>query len=167
MTKEIPLTQGKVALVDDEDFKRVSQYKWHAYCPNQWRGSNKYYAATSTRDACGKNIIIPMHRFLIGANEGLEVDHINLNTLDNRKSNLRQATRLQNSQNSSMKRTNTSGFKGASYDIRAKRWKSKIGYMGNQISIGYYETPELAARAYDAKAKELFGEFARLNFPNE
>lgn len=154
--KQIELTKGKFALVDDEDFEKVSQYKW---CFNQGyviRGKwNK-----------GKTDAIAMHRFIMNAQKGELVDHINHNGLDNRRQNLRIATRQQNAINSFKPINNTSGYKGVNYmkgEGRVKRWRAVIKFNQKYIHIGYFMDAIEASRAYDKKAKELFGEFAYLN----
>lgn len=148
--KEIPLTQGKVAIVDDEDFDRINLYKWR-YCKG---------AAQSQTERPNRKVLL-MHRMILNAPDGVEVDHINGDALDNRKSNLRLASHKQNLANQKMKASNTSGFKGVTWHSKNKRWIAQI--QGGHY-LGSYATAEDAARAYDKKAKELFGEFARLNF---
>lgn len=153
--KNIPLTQGKYAIVDDEDYEYLNQWKWH-YDPST-RG---YGYARS--DIKGK-----MHRLILKAPRGLEVDHINHNTLDNRKENLRLATSMQNQQNKTMQKNNTSGFRGVSWSQVMKRWlaciyKTEDGKQ-KRYDIGYFEYKIDAAKAYNKKAIELFGKFAYLN----
>lgn len=155
MTKEIPLTRGMVALVDDEDYERVSAYKWCA----QLRNGNFY----AVRDEHGKTI--QMHRFLTGFVKGFVVDHKNGNTLDNTICNLRVCTSSQNKINSKKRKDSTMPYKGIHLHKKGeKKYQARIKKDGISKSLGYYEKPEEAARAYDAKARELFGEFARCNF---
>ena len=155
--KEIKLANGKgIALVDDADFEKVNQYKWKV---------STRYARHSYRE--GKKIKgIQMHRFLLKAPINMQVDHINGNGLDNRRSNLRLATRSQNQWNT--KRVNSkTGFKGVSYhnDTRRKKpWMAHITIYDKTRTVGHFYTAEEAARAYDKRAKELFGEFASTNF---
>lgn len=163
---EIPLSQGKVAIVDDSDLALVSNYKWHAA-----KRRTVWYAATvvKAKTRCGITLLY-MHKLIFGVDKG-RVDHRNGNGLDNRRSNLRAATRTQNSQNSA-KRHSTNGtpppspYKGVSIS-RSKRnpWRARIKVERQEIILGYYKTQEEAARAYDAAALKYFGEFARLNFP--
>lgn len=159
--KEIPLTQGKVALVDDEDFELVSQFKWAAH-----KNRNRFYAVRGFCESRTKSRkTISMHRFILNPKNGLFVDHINQNGLDNRRCNIRIATACQNMSN--RRQINTLGYKG----IRLVRSSSKpfaasICADKKWIYIGVYPTAEEAARAYDQKAIELHGEFAYLNFPN-
>lgn len=157
--KEIPLTRGKVALVDDEDYERVNVFKWQA-APSQ---SGIWYAVrTVTVD--GRRAPCRMHRFIMGVPVGVLVDHRNRDGLDCQRRNLRVATGSQNGINSPKRKCNSSGFKGVRFYPRSSRWDARIGYQGRKIHIGYFDTPEQAARAYDQKAAELFGEFAYLNF---
>ncbi len=155
--REIPLTQGKVALVDDEDYERVSQRKW-------WRWANGYAAAYID----GK--VIPLHRFILNAKKGDEIDHINTNKLDCRRANLRLCTRSQNVMNTRLRADNTTGFKGISYIKKkrgTKKYSAHLKIGTRRIHLGYFYAPVEAARAYDKAAREHFGEFARLNFPEE
>lgn len=156
MTIEVPLTRSYVALVDEADWPLISQIKWHVLISPR---CNTPYAVAHKRS-------LSMHLLLMGAVKGQRVDHRDGNGLNNRRQNLRFAT---NSQNIANMRTRggSSQYKGVYYDKRAGRWKAQIGFNGKRIPIGRYAFEEDAARAYDAKAAELFGEFARLNFPSE
>lgn len=104
-----------------------------------------------------------LHRLIMGEPEGLEVDHRNGDGLDNRRQNLRVATHAQNLANQRLSAANTSGFKGVSFDRTRpnKPWAAYIKHGGRKLFLGRHETREAAAAAYDAKARELFGEFAR------
>lgn len=158
--KEIQLTKGLVAIVDDKDFEELSKYKWSAS-----HDGKSFYACRSFGYKDGKQKKIKMHRQILGDKcVGLQVDHINMNTLDNRRENLRACTKSQNMMNRGKTAKNTSGFKGA------KKWHkggfvASITVMQKVKTIGYYDTVEEAARAYDEAAKRLHGEYARLNFP--
>lgn len=152
--KEIVLTQNKVAWVDDADFAEVSKYKWHAY-----KHRNTYYAARGIR-INGKKTSMRMHQFLCGKG----ADHKDGNGLNNTRSNLRPATSQQNSSNRGVQRNNTSGFKGVYWDKQTRKWRARIMINGKSKSLGLHINSEDAARAYDAAAKRLFGEFARCNF---
>ena len=157
MAKQIPLSQRKVALVDDEDYEWLRQRKWH--CRNG-------YATHSEWDgSSGKARVVRMHREIMQPPEGMEVDHINHDKLDNRRENLRICTHAENQHNSRMQRNNTSGFRGVCHF--RNRWTARIKMGGIQRNLGYYGTPEAAARAYDEAAKELHGEFAALNFARQ
>ena len=151
MTKSIPLTRGKFALVDDEDFDFINQFKWFAH-----ESKGKSYAERKLR-----NVHVKLHRVLLNAPPDKEVDHINGDGLDCRRENLRLCNHKQNTQNARLRKDNTSGYKGVSSTVEG-RWRAHI--RGNKVFIGCFGTPEEAARAYDKKAIELFGEFAKLNF---
>lgn len=155
--KTIPLTQGKVALVDDEDFDYLSQFKWHLK-----RSSKKarvVYAVAHEPNTTRNSTKLRMHRLLLpGAKE---VDHINGDGLDNRRHNLRAATKHQNMRNMQRHRDNESGFKGVSR--HQKRWCARI----HNKFLGTFPSPIEAARAHDEAASARFGEFARLNFPEQ
>lgn len=156
--KQISLTQGKVAIVDDEDFDRLNAHKWYAH-----KNRGLYYAAR--HNVVGnKRGIIYMHREILGVLPGLEIDHKNGNGLDNRRVNLRICTHSDNQRNRGVhKGEKRSRFKGVSWDNRGKKWRARIGCP--QQYLGYFDSEIEAARQYDEKAEQLFGKFARLNFP--
>jgi len=163
MSKKIPLTQDKCATLDDADFTRLSNFKWCAY-----KGGNAYYAVRSSKRQNGKRKQIYMHREILGlkASDSRQTDHINGNGLDNRRSNLRICTHAQNQHNRHSIR-GKSKFKGCSWNKSAKKWQAHISFEGRLIFLGYFDSEIEAAEAYDAKAKELFSEFAYVNFPEE
>ena len=162
--KEIPITQGKVALVDDEDFVFLNSFKWTATRGKRKNGQDCFYAYRSEKKG-GKWRPILMHRIILDAKKGQLVDHRNHDCLDNRRSNLRLATQSQVHANRKIS-FGSSKYKGVSWFDRTGKWVVYIRIQGKQKNVGYFETEEEAARAYDAKARELFGEFARLNFPD-
>lgn len=162
MATSIPLTQGQVAIVDDADAPLVAQHHWWAS-----RGAYSYYAVTKVRLSRGRWRLLGMHRFLMGDPPGLQVDHVNHDGLDNRRSNLRIATQSQNKANSRRYRQNASGFKGVYRRAHYDRWSAQIAYGGRLRHLGYFNSPEEAARAYDTKARELFGAFALCNLPDD
>lgn len=156
--KRIPLTQGKFTIVDDSDYKWLSKYKWHAR-----KCGIKYYAA---RKKCvnGKWHTIYMHREIMNALPNVETDHINCNSLNNTRSNLRICTSQQNKWNTSkQKRKKLSKYKGVSYSKCLGKWNAYIQINSKQIHLGYYGDEDNAGKAYNKKAVELFGEFANLN----
>ena len=162
--KEIQLTQGQVALVDDEDYERVSAHEW---CAQKMRGS--FYAARKVTLPNGKRVTQYLHRFLLGLAPGdaRQGDHVNGNTLDDRDENLRIVTKRQNMQ--AFKRpksaTASSTFRGVSWHKRDQKWRAQIQLNGKQIHLGLFGDEEDAARAYDDAAIKFFGEFAQPNFP--
>ena len=149
--QKVPLSNGQFALVDDEDFEFVRIHKWHL----SMRG---YAYRRSKRDS------ISMHHDLMAVPEGHVQDHINGDRLDNRRTNLRPATALQNSANAKRRSDNTSGYKGVCWNKQAGKWKAQIRRDGKRVFLGYFTDMVEAANAYDRSAKECFGEFAKLNF---
>lgn len=158
----MPLTQGKVAIVDPEDWPLVSLYSWHAKCET----GGLWYAATSVRDKVGKRkLTLKMHDLIMGPVAGQMVDHRDpRQTLDNRRSNLRLCSNAQNQQNTGS-RGGSSSFKGVSWSKRKGRWLVQFRCHGRYHFVGYFADEEAAARAYDAAVLPVAGEFARLNFP--
>jgi hypothetical protein len=157
MAKLIPLNQGKYAIVDDEDFEWLNQWKW-TYNPH---GGG--YASRTDRSG-GKQKTILMHRVILGAKDGEQVDHINRNRLDNRKENLRLCTPADNAKNAGKRKDGkTSKYKGVYYCKKNNKYGSAIQVNGKRISLGYYDEELDAAYYYNMKAKELHGEFAVLN----
>lgn len=161
--KEIPLTQGQVALVDDEDFDNVSQYRWTA----KKRSYDDVFYAWSRLGEVGTNNRVFLHAFLMGHRDGLQVDHIDRNGLNCQRHNLRWATVSQNHANKCRLRNNTSGYKGVWFDPNWGRWRAQIYINRTCIRLGGFPTAEAAAKAYDDAAREHFGEFSRVNFPME
>lgn len=160
MTKEIPLTKGKFAIVDDEDYEELSKYKWQASSIRR----NEICYATRKVIVNGKRKEVKMHIVINRTPAGMDTDHINGNGLDNRKENLRTASPSQNAINIGKRKKSgtSSSYKGVGRN--GKKWASVISLNGKKIYLGMYESEIEAARVYDAKAKELYGEFALLNF---
>jgi hypothetical protein len=199
MAKEIRLwlnkdeLSDKVTIVDDEDYDKVmsaigERAKWYYWTqqskPSKLSGREAQFREYATSGCRRKSI----HRVVMDAPKGMDVDHINGNGLDNRKENLRICTRSQNCMNQRLKSHSVSGYKGVQHQPiqRQKRTSRRTGVIevreyklskpyrayvgdgkGGQISLGYYATAEEAARARDKKALELHGEYAYLNFPDE
>ena len=160
--RRIPLTQGKYAIVDPEDFERLNKHKWHAN-----KAKNTYYAIRRVHIARNKWKHIKMHREILDPPDHLFVDHINHHGYDNRKANLRTATCRQNSYNRIHFRKNPSSkYKGVSWNRHKNKWSVQIRYDGKSKFIGFFDNETEAAKAYDKEAKKHHGEFAVLNFPD-
>ncbi len=157
MSKEIKITDGMKALVDDEDFDRLVKYNWNAHY-----GGRRCYAIRFSHMVDGKGVYVLMHREILSPDG--DVDHINGNGLDNRRSNLRAATRSQNSMNQRPRPDGRSKYKGVCWHKQHKKWRAYISMNYKQKHVGLYTTQLEAALAYDRAALELFGEFARPNF---
>lgn len=154
--KFIPLTKGKFALVDDQDFEFLSQWKWHAH-----RSDDCWYARRSVWTPPVKTIV-SMHAQIISPPLGFNVDHRDGDGLNNQRFNLRQATQKQNCCNQRLKITNTSGYKGVYFNRKCEKWVAQI-QNGKSISLGLFLSPEDAARPYDQEALRLWGEFSKTN----
>jgi hypothetical protein len=158
--KEITLTQGKVALVDDSDYDWVNQWKWTALT-----SLHTFYAYRWSSGPHTTRTYISMHRLIMGQSDYPHVDHVDGNGLNNQRNNLRWATHKQNAANRRKSKKNTSGFKGVSWRKDSTKWEAGISLKGNYIYLGHHAAAIDAARAYDKAARDLFGEFANLNFP--
>lgn len=168
MSREIPLTRGFIALVDDSDYEELMKFKWYATTNYKTKIT---YAARGIRTHLpeGKvtTVLVFMHNQIMGKNEGLRVDHISRDALDNRRMNLRWATKSQNAINTNRKVGKT-GF----YGVYERRYRGEThGYQvtmlheGRKLNVGYFSDKIDAAKAHDAFAIKHRGEFARLNFP--
>lgn len=157
--KKIPLTQGRFALVDDEDFEELNKFKWH-YAQY---GRSGYAKRMIWNKETKKSKIVRMHHFILPLKEGLMVDHINRNGIDNRKCNLRLVTKAQNMMNKFAPKNNKSGFKGVSWLARNRKWRAYINFNYKQIHLGLFEDKKDAAREWNKAAISLFGEYAYLN----
>ncbi len=167
----VPLSNGGIALIDRADW--FGQFEYHAAngetyrvrpCEQTWWTIRRYI---TTRMRQGRRTDIRLHRLIMQAEPNQIIDHINGDRSDNRRSNLRFCTRSQNNQNQ-FARKGSCRFKGVHYAgdaHRTKPWRARIQLNNNQTLLGYFTTPEAAARRYDQAAVELFGEFANLNFP--
>jgi hypothetical protein len=154
MSRLIPLSQGQFAVVDDEDYEWLSQWKWTAQ-----KTGHGFYAMRHEKGA-----LILMHRLVNRTPEGLGTDHIDGDGLNNRRANLRTATQLQNMMNRHGKRGGSSRFKGVWADMsprNSKVWRSAIRIDGKLKYLGRFHTEEDAGAAYAAAANAYFGEFAR------
>lgn len=158
MPKKIPLTQGKLATVDDADYEALIQFKWYlTTC------GNHHYAARHTKRP-EKRTMVYMHRAITSAPKGLEVDHINGDGLDNRRENLRVCTHGENLRNQGLQANNRSGYRGVSWSKKEKKWVTYIKVDNKRQFVGQFDEKENAARAYDEAARKYHGEFARTNF---
>jgi hypothetical protein len=150
----IPLTRGKFAIVDADDYQFLSKYTWFA------EGTSKHCYAVRKKN--GRSI--KMHRQIMNAPDHLVVDHIDHNGLNNRKENLRICTFAENCRNIRSTASKTSKYKGVHWNKRMKKWAAQITFENKTYHLGYFTNETAAARAYDEKAAELHGQFASLNF---
>ncbi len=164
MSREIPLTQGLIALVDDDNYEEISQFNWHAKVNPK---TKRAYAVRWNiyKDASGakkKNPVYMHHQVMGGRRDGFQIDHISRDSLDNRKVNLRWATPSQNCMNAKF-RVGKSGYRG----VHVVQWgyQATVNIEGKRTHVGFSKDPVVAAKAYDEAARKHYGEFAILNFP--
>ena len=159
--RRIKLTKGEYAIVDPEDFERLSQYKWH--CTNYGYAARKIPKGLRK----GSEQSIMMHRELCPVPDGMWVDHINRKRNDNRRANLRPVTRQQNCWNSRQnRRKSKTQYIGIHFNKNRRKWQVQLTVNGRQRGFGYYADETEAAKAYDEAARKYRGEFAVLNFPD-
>ena len=153
--KEIKLTQGKVAKVDDHLFDELNKFKWFAAkCVN-----GGFYA----RRLCNGKIL-HMHRHILGITEkSVHVDHEDGDSLNNQMYNIRRATHKENIRNRGITKRSTCGFKGVFWEKSAKRWRAQLSFEGRKIHLGLFHDINDAARAYNKAIIVHHGKFARLN----
>lgn len=155
--REVKLTQNKIAIIDDEDYEKISSRKWFA-----WRHPNPPHAfyVHSYEPPCHT---IKMHRLVLDVTDrSIHIDHINGNTLDNRKANLRLATHSENTKNAKLNSRSTTGYKGVT-KVALNKWRVQIQNSGKKYHLGTFTDLKEAAKAYNIAALAHFGEFARLN----
>jgi hypothetical protein len=159
-SRKIPLTQNKASLVDEEDYERLSKYKWFAH-----KGRYTYYAVRHLPCKEGHHLV-RMHREVLGLmkGDGIICDHKNGNGLDNRQDNLRRASYCLNKYNTQIYKNNTSGFRGVYFMKDREKWAVQIGKDGKLIYCGSYKSKEEAAIVYDKMAIKYYGDDAILNF---
>ena len=157
--REIELSNGMRTLLDDQDYEKFAGFRWNALRAQQ--EDERYYAFRRT----AVDGTIYLHRAILAAPKGVTVDHENGDGLDNRRDNIRLATRSQN--NANRKSASATGYRGVeTFFGKFRAYISNPGRIGSKnIRLGVYVTPEEAAAAYDVAAQTRFGEFARLNFP--
>ncbi len=153
--------RGQV-MVDDDDYETLSSHSW---CLYEGGGNRQRVYAQANVKVDGVWRRVFMHRFILGLGRGQRCDHRDNNGLNNQRSNLRLASRGQNQHNSGS-RGGTSRFKGVCWSKSCSKWLAQIMANKRRCYLGVFEDEEDAARAYDAKAKELHGDFAKLNFKN-
>lgn len=159
--KKIRLSQNKFAIVDNEDFFTLNQWKWYASLN---RHTNSFVAVRNFPRTDGRQGAFRMSRVITNAPKGMVVDHINHDTLDNRRQNLRVCTNQENSLNKRRHKITISGFKGVFPRNDKDKWIAFINYNGKRMYLGDYNNKEEAAKAYDEAAHKFHGVFARLNF---
>jgi hypothetical protein len=158
MTQSIPLGKAAVALVDDADYDHLKSIAWFV---------NKDRYAVGFVPTNSRFQLTYMHRLILNAQTGELVDHINGNTLDNRRENLRLVTSLQNHHNRGLSSLSTTGLKGVGWHKHAGKYQARIGYKGLRCHLGFFDDPETAALAYDFAARTLLGAFGRLNYSDK
>lgn len=161
MSKQIPLTQGQVAIVDDADYDELIKYKWYAeFCKD-----TRSYRVVRWGIQNNVRTVIKIHRQImeLTKNDGLQVDHVDHNALNNCRNNLRIVTNLQNQMNRRSNSNVTSKYKGVSWHIQTRKWRATIMINRKQKHLGVFICETDAALAYNKAAKEMFGEFAYLN----
>jgi hypothetical protein len=160
----IRLAQPKYAKVDPADYKRLRKYEWFASA----KAGNCFYAKRHTTNGKTKQKLLYMHQEIIEVPQGMVTDHINHDSMDNRKANLRPATHAQNTCHR-RKRSDakTSKYKGVSWKKNKRKWQAQIGFQKKDIYLGYFRDEIDAAKAYDRAAMKYHKEFAVLNFPSD
>jgi len=160
--RRIRFSGPRYAKVDPEDYERLAAYEWYYI-----KGKHNFYAArASPVPKSGKTRIVSMHRDVIDVPEGMLVDHVNRDSVDNRKANLRPATHAQNACNRKKFRAGTSKYKGVTFRKASGKWAARICTERKHIHLGCFENESDAAKAYDNAARKYHGEFAALNFPD-
>ncbi len=156
--RQIKLTQGKVAIVDDADYEVLSKHKWYAQLIGK-----VWYAQRNIKKTNGQRTIQKMHRLVMNPPAKIGIDHINGNGLDNCRCNLRICSQSENCQNQKAIRGGTSKFKGVHFHKQSNKWMARIHVNYKSIYLGVFDAETKAAIAYNEAAAYFFGDFARLN----
>jgi len=162
-SREIPLTKGHVAIVDADDYPLVSAHKWRANEKYRVDGALCVHAMRTIK-VDGKETAQFLHRLLMNAPSGAQVDHIDGNGLNNTRANLRLCTNAENGRNRRIQTNGSSRFKGVGWHKKDRKWSARIKVNGKLIWLGCFADEMSAAKAYDAAAETHFGAFARKNF---
>lgn len=156
---KLTASSGETFIIDREDYDKIKDLKWTSY--SSYRKSKKYLRSHTFKNGVNKTHLL--HRIVTDAPKGMEVDHINGDTFDNRKANLRVCTHAENVRNSKPNNRNTSGYKGVRFYKRNKKWGAAIRSNEKRLFLGLHSTKEDAARAYNLAAIKYFGDYAWLN----
>ena len=155
--KKIPLTQGKYAIVDDEDYEELSKHKWCAS-----RVGKTFYAVRGIKIGVNKRSTVKMHKQIMCTPTGMDTDHIDMNGLNNQKGNLRVCTRSENLRNRRAPINNTSGQKGVHFDNKRNKWVAQLTLHGKNKHIGRFLTQNEARKSYQNACTKYHGEFANI-----
>lgn len=161
VTKQIPLTQGKFTLVDEEDFEYLNQWKWYPK-----KHGNTFYAirngySKKREGGDGSYSVKLIHTLILPPKTGVIIDHIDGNGLNNSRSNLRYATHQQNVQNKTKRKNSLTGYKGVIFIKHRNKFEARIFHNKKSVFLGQYDTAQEASEAYKKAAIEFFGEFAK------
>jgi hypothetical protein len=158
--KQIKLFSSKypnlVALVDDEDFDRLNEFRWHPY-----KDKTTFYAIRNIDDGNGGHTTRPMHQEILGRVAGSVIDHRDGDGLNNQKGNIRRCTQGENTRNARLRSDSTSRVKGVTWFAKDRKWRARIQANKKAVFLGYFDTIEEARSAYEAASKRLHGEFGR------
>jgi hypothetical protein len=157
--RRIYLSEDAWTILDQQDYYRFGCFKWEIS-----GNDNKFYAVRNVKAGSSRTTTVRLHRLILNAPQDLVVDHINGDSLDNRRANLRLATHSQNCCNKKKRENTSSRFMGVCFEKSKNKWCVRIRHSGKRIWLGRFDSEIDAAKAYDEAAKKYHGEFARLNF---